>query len=62
MEAEFIKIEKMNNGIFIIDILENLFKEIDLNEKLISYVLTYIKKKTQKVKLTTSTILITYNI
>ena len=51
METEFIKIEKMNNGIFNIDILENFFREIELNEKLISYVLTYIKKKTQKVRI-----------
>ena len=49
MEDEFIKIEKMNNGIFTIDILESFCREVELNEKLISYILTYIKKKTQKV-------------
>lgn len=48
MENEFRRIEKLNNGIFPINFLENILKELDINAKLNSLIITYFKKKTQK--------------
>jgi hypothetical protein len=48
MENEFKKIEKSNNGLFTISYLENILNELEINRKLISLIVSYLKKKTQK--------------
>ena len=48
LEREFQNIEKMNNGIFPIKVLENMLKEINVNESLIEVIGNYLRQKTQK--------------
>jgi hypothetical protein len=49
MEDEFIKYEKLNNGVFPIKLFENMLFEIDINTSLVTYISLYVKRKTQKV-------------
>ena len=48
MEIVFRQIEKENNGLFTIIYFENILKELDVHHKLISLIISYLKKKTQK--------------
>ena len=43
LEREFQNIEKMNNGIFPIKVLENMLKEINVNESLIEVIGNYLR-------------------
>jgi hypothetical protein len=48
MEPEFVRIEKIHNGVFPIVYLQTILKELDVNSKLSSLIISYLKKKTQK--------------
>jgi hypothetical protein len=52
MEYEFHRMEKVNGGVFTIQILEKMLVEIDISQPLINYLISYLKRKTEKVKLT----------
>lgn len=51
MEDEFRRKEKLNDGIFTIQLFEKMLNDIDLDTKLTNHITTYLKRKTEKVKI-----------
>ena len=49
MERVFNTIERNNNGVFPINHIENILEQIEINNTLISLIISYLKTKTQKV-------------
>ena len=48
LEKEFRNYEKINNGIFPIELFESMLSEINVNEHLVHVIGNYLRKKTQK--------------
>lgn len=60
MESEFIILEKQNNGVFPIKLLESFLLDLDVNKTIVNYISLFLKKKTQKVGISLKRLSLTF--